>query len=245
MLPKEIGPDYHGISLPHPKNNRDCPYLYNQKQIFEVLEVDRSHSSWFVGDRLISNGSILLVSPIHPLFLVIPLMRERGKDLYLIDEYFADTIYEPISHLVRPYFPTVCTAIPFEKSAAWSIDDNKLLNWLCDRVMKLVPYMKESAPIDDHMLVEMAFDVVSNYLRGDLAQMLKTCLTQIFPVAFSPRVLSVATRAPPAPKEAPKPSPKPLPKPKIAPKKEKKEVAKPKQKSKRGIDSFFAPAPKT
>ena len=231
LIPEALGSEYVGIMLPNPKTNRPCPYVFNGERIYEILESDRQHSSFFVENYAVSDGALLMAVPIHPLFLVIPLMCDRGGEMYPIDEYFLDTCYQPIAHLVKPYFSSVCSAIPFDDSSVWCVDQQKLLNWLCDRVIRLIPFFKESTPVEDAFLVEMGFDVVKHYIRADLAMKLKDALRVVFPKAFPTRTDNVVQIS--VEKEAPVKKPEPAP----SKSKQVKRVA-------RGIDSFFAPVKK-
>ena len=233
VIPKEIDENYIGILLPNPKTNKPSPYYFNGTHIYEILESDRPHASWFVGNSVISKGSLLMAIPIHPLFLVIPLMCERGGEMYPIDEYFLDTCYQPIAHLVKPHFPSICSALPFDDTSVWSLDQQKLMNWLCDRVLRLIPFFKASTPVDDSFLVEMGYDVVRHYIRADLAQKLRDSLKAMFPKAFPTRVVNVVQINMEKEAESVTPPPKPKPKPQVQVKK-----------VKRGIDSFFAPVKK-
>jgi hypothetical protein len=104
--------------------------------------------------------------------------------------------------------------------------------------VKLIPVLSRSSPIEEYLLVEIAWDIVRHYIRADLAKRLKGKLQEIFPQSF-PGPSRPVSLEPERPAEtAPAPAmdrPKLLPKAALpAPKKQTKVVAK-------GIDSFFAP----
>lgn len=116
------------FTFQNPRTNSLSTYIVSESRIYELLEVARPHASWFFGNSVLSNGDILIVSEVHPIFLAIPLICGRGNEMYPLDEYFIDTPLQPIAALIKPHFPSVCSAIPFGDTAVWSIDEKKLLN---------------------------------------------------------------------------------------------------------------------
>ncbi|SCV71365.1 BQ2448_2953 [Microbotryum intermedium] len=66
------------LRLPHPRTRRPSLLLANQSgagALFEVQRVDQGGSTrtWFVDQEVVDDGSLLLLTPFDPLFLVIPL----------------------------------------------------------------------------------------------------------------------------------------------------------------------------
>ncbi|KAF8320668.1 hypothetical protein DL93DRAFT_2224399 [Clavulina sp. PMI_390] len=70
------------IRLPHPRTNLPSLYLPqpstsdSASRILEVQKVSPDvERSWFFGDRIIADGSLITMTPVDPLFLLIPLLR--------------------------------------------------------------------------------------------------------------------------------------------------------------------------
>jgi hypothetical protein len=101
--------------------------------------------------------------------------------MYPLDEYFLDTPLAALAHLIMPHFPAICSAMPFGTTAVWSVDDGTLGNWLSDRVVRLIPVLSRSNPIEDYLLVEIGWD--RHYIRADVSKTLKGKLQEIFPRA--------------------------------------------------------------
>jgi hypothetical protein len=143
--------------------------------------------------------------------------------------------------LIKPHFPAICSAIPFGPEAVWCLDDGKLLNWLADRVARLIPVLSRSNPIEEYLLVEVAWDIIRHYIRADLAKRLKAKLQELFPRSF-PRASPPVFLEPENPVESvPAPPPK---NPKLLPKGTPQAPKKPTKVAARGIDAFFAPQKK-
>ena len=60
------------------RNDKDATFILSGNKIYELFQVDKSHSSWFVGNSVISNGSLLYCVEINPLFIVLPFVSSRS-----------------------------------------------------------------------------------------------------------------------------------------------------------------------
>lgn len=74
------------VRLLHPKSS--TPMLYqlsaDNQSIAEVLRIDESHRSWFIGDAVVADGSLLILAPIHAMFLVLPYLIKNASVSYIL-----------------------------------------------------------------------------------------------------------------------------------------------------------------
>ena len=88
--------DANIISLLHPRTNRKTPFLFVGTKIYELqtgypmLGEETGYASWFVGDSVISDGSLVIATPIDPLFLALSFLctstRMRPSDQLFLSE---------------------------------------------------------------------------------------------------------------------------------------------------------------
>ncbi|KAF8593410.1 hypothetical protein BDV93DRAFT_612240 [Ceratobasidium sp. AG-I] len=65
------------LRLPHPRTGLPALFLPCSDSILELHSVSPDATrSWFVGQSVVSDGKILLMTPVDPAFLLIPLLRE-------------------------------------------------------------------------------------------------------------------------------------------------------------------------
>ncbi|KAJ2916776.1 hypothetical protein MD484_g3620, partial [Candolleomyces efflorescens] len=82
------------LSLPHPRTGHFALFLPTDTQILEVQAVSPSNPrSWFLDQNVIEDGKLLVMTPIDPVFLLIPLL-EYGKSGVFMP---ADQIFDEIS----------------------------------------------------------------------------------------------------------------------------------------------------
>ena len=84
------------IPFQHPRTNRLAPFLYYGNKFFEIQFLSRptgdelkdGPSSWFVGDSVVSDGRLGMVTPIDPLFLALPFLQKNGARYSPLDQIF-------------------------------------------------------------------------------------------------------------------------------------------------------------
>ncbi|KAH7888527.1 ribonuclease H2, subunit B [Phlebopus sp. FC_14] len=93
------------LRLPHPRTGIASLFLPHQtdasggKRTSKILEVQAvappNARSWFMGDEVISDGKLLVMTPVDPLFLLIPILRTiKPRDGETINFRPADDIFE-------------------------------------------------------------------------------------------------------------------------------------------------------
>ena len=84
------------IPFQHPRTKRLAPFFYYGNKFFEIQFLSRptgdelkdGPSSWFVGDSVVSDGRLGMVTPIDPLFLALPFLQKNGARYSPLDQIF-------------------------------------------------------------------------------------------------------------------------------------------------------------
>jgi ribonuclease H2 subunit B len=68
-------------ALKDPKTGSERKFLFSResRQICEVLKCSDEPRSWFIGDSVQTDGSLLVCTPIDPLFLALPYLSQAAK----------------------------------------------------------------------------------------------------------------------------------------------------------------------
>ncbi|XP_030027675.2 ribonuclease H2 subunit B [Manduca sexta] len=183
------------VTLPHPAHSQPSKYCLddNQKKIFEVVTFKEPHRSWFIGDTVKSDGSLQILTPINPLFLVLPRLREQCSDKAIPLE---DLLSEKGFNRILDYVPQMDSIADLKGPPdlkAYKYNEEKTLNWLEERVRKLSGVLREknihvtsgavsatfvtskleNDNIDEEFYLRYAHGVISEYIQDDLMQSLE------------------------------------------------------------------------
>ncbi|GIY61840.1 hypothetical protein CDAR_464982 [Caerostris darwini] len=140
----EVEGNYSIIRLKHPRTKTAVLCALDSSNILhEIVHFKDEFSSWFVGDSVIEDGRIFMMTAVDPLFYILPYVNQDGKfcpleDL-LVDEDFPD-----IHHLSKCCDLEELLNIFDSKEAAgyqvFSFNKTKSLHWL----QKKADYMSSS-----------------------------------------------------------------------------------------------------
>ncbi|KAF8739722.1 Ydr279p protein family (RNase H2 complex component), partial [Rhizoctonia solani] len=83
VLPKEFqealersGSSLRPLQLPHPRTGLQALFIYHGSTMLELHSVTPdAPRSWFVGQSVVSNGNLMLMTPIDPVFILIPFLQ--------------------------------------------------------------------------------------------------------------------------------------------------------------------------
>ncbi|OTF69824.1 hypothetical protein BLA29_000548 [Euroglyphus maynei] len=107
ILPKE-STELHRIRLKHPKKLIQCDYYCDNERFYELNMRKNSYHSWFRNDCLIRDGNIYVITPIDPLFLIIPIIteiNEQSKNYCSLMDIIADHNLDSITiDLIKKIF---------------------------------------------------------------------------------------------------------------------------------------------
>ena len=77
------------LLLPHPRTGEGAQYLLNTSSstLYEILNFREDNRTWFLGDRIVDDGSLLLSTPVDPTFIILPsLIRDRNYKTFVSRE---------------------------------------------------------------------------------------------------------------------------------------------------------------
>ena len=185
LLPREVYENAEFLTFKHPRNDKEATFIRSRDKIFELFQVDKSHSSWFVGNSVVSNGSLLYGVEINPLFIVLPFVASRGKQMFSENEFFYDTPYQPIADITKKKLHLICQTMDMGDEIQLNYDPNKASQWLVTKTEKLLPFVTQSnKDLADYFLIEIAYSIIRHYLSNDIAETLKGLLHDKYPGSF-------------------------------------------------------------
>jgi len=151
--------------LRHPRTNKPASYLCTKDAVCEVNYFKPKTSCWFIGERVRSDGSLLVATPIDPLFLALPYLfhaaqSSSGKNFMLLDQTLVDEDFEAVSKRLLPTMTSeVCRNQLQHIADVKNIDDSdypavrfnetKTLVWLERKVRTLGETLK-AKQVDIH-----------------------------------------------------------------------------------------------
>ena len=185
------------VQLRHPRTGSGTCFMYNEtnKTLFEVMTCQEEHRSWFIGDKVVQDGKLMLVTPINPVFLAIPYMIKAERlvplDQMLQDEEYKHTEDILISTLTETRLGLVSDSKGSKDLNVWKYSQEKTLTWLESKVRQLSESFEKTAvdttggasssiykvaAADEFEYLRYALGVVSEYLDSNLESELQHIL---------------------------------------------------------------------
>ena len=183
------------LRLRHPKTSSGSCFLYNsaEKKLLEVMSYNEDHRSWFIGSKVVADGRMLVATPVHPLYLLLPYIRKAEKlvplDQMLEDEEFPETESILLDCLTDTQLEIVADRKGSKDLNVWKFNQEKTLSWLEKKVKVLAQTFRESsedlsegasssiykseAACEDHQYLRFALGVLQEYLGGELSAQLE------------------------------------------------------------------------
>ncbi|XP_042190275.1 ribonuclease H2 subunit B isoform X1 [Callorhinchus milii] len=184
--------------LRNPKTDEASLYLFNSNasQIYEVKAFDENYHSWFIGQSVQSDGRLLFVTPLDPLFLVLPYFlkaTEQQAKYWLVDQIMKDEDFPGCSTLLKcPRTLQSVHHIADEKEIGdqkfYKYSQEKTLLWLKKKVKQTVKALKsnnlnvgggvqsstfirskQAAEVTEEDYLRYAHGLLSDYLPGALS----------------------------------------------------------------------------
>ncbi|GBP41590.1 Ribonuclease H2 subunit B [Eumeta japonica] len=183
------------ISLPHPATENLVNYCLDEKlkKMYEIVTYDEPYRSWFIGETVKSDGSIQILTPINPLFVILPLLRKECISRAVpLDDLLSEKNFDKIID----YISDIDKIADLKASAdvkAYKYNEEKTLNWLESRVRKLAKVLRHknihvttgsmsstfvssninNDDIDEEFYIKYGYELISEYIQDDLMEVLK------------------------------------------------------------------------
>lgn len=188
------------VKLRNPSTDAASLYMFGSgdDQLFEVKAFEEDFHSWFLGQTVQQDGRLLFVTPMDPLYLVLPYLIKSGKEgkFQPVDQVCTDEEFPACSRLLN------CTRslaslhhIAEEKEVGSQkfhrYSQDRTLNWLKKKVERTVIALKKRnisvgegvksttyvrvKPESDHHeedYLRYAHGLISEYISEDLSKAL-------------------------------------------------------------------------
>jgi len=186
------------LQLRHPRTGLGSCFLYNSSNnsLNEVMTFDEQHRSWFIGSRVVADGKMYLVTPVNPVFLLLPYMLKAEKlvplDQMLEDDEFKQTEEILLATCQEARLQLVADSKGSKDLNVWKYSQEKTLTWLEAKVKSLSAVFEKtsvdttggaassiykSSSADEHEYLRYALGVVQEYLSESLGQELERRLS--------------------------------------------------------------------
>lgn len=183
------------VTLRHPASNLPALFLFSpgDSSVQEVLTFEENKRSWFIDDKVKSDGKMHLATPVDPLFLVLPFLR-KSQYAQPLEQCLWDDDYPETSRLIRCQnlkLSVVADQKGDESLQAYKFNEEKTLGWLQKKVERVASILKQkgihvsqgavsasyvksikNGIATDMEYVKYAHGIVSEYLQEDLAKKL-------------------------------------------------------------------------
>ncbi|KAI8498846.1 Ribonuclease H2 subunit B [Branchiostoma belcheri] len=141
------------VKLLHPKTEKGAMFLFSKdnQQVLEVLAFQEEFRSWFVGESVQQDGSLHMVTPVDPLFLVLPyLVKAYESGMYMpIDQLVSDGQYPECTRLLSCIQPSdlehICDVKGSGDVRACRYNKERTLEWLKQKVEQVADKLTDSS----------------------------------------------------------------------------------------------------
>lgn len=187
------GTEVKTVKLRHPKTDSAATFLYNKVtgKLCELLAFTEEHRSWFVGQKLVSDGRLFLATPVNPVFLVLPYLAKATR-LVPLDQMLEDDKFPLTEELLGQVkgLDKIAESKGDSDLNVWKYSQESALSWLEGRVDRVAGVLEKQeidlsqGAVSHHFkqtgpeptAVEYrryALGIVSEYLSPDLAKALE------------------------------------------------------------------------
>jgi len=138
------------LKLRHPRTGEAAHYLLNSgsSKLNEILAFREELRSWFIGDRIVEDGSLLLSTPVDPTFIILPYLMKADKNVPL-DDLLDDPDFPHFQFIssLSAGLSNVGQQLGDKDLNVWKYNEESCLDWLARKV-KAVSAVLESQQID-------------------------------------------------------------------------------------------------
>lgn len=171
--------------LPHLKFGRPVLFMIDKEgNPFELMKLEQGQKrSIFVGDSVVSDpGAILLFLPVHPLFLILPLLENSKETFLSIDQLFDDSPLILLSNndKMLKTLPLVTECEENNESSKFRLNEDQLASWLKTKFTSLRETVKKNVRSvegrGDAFLDHYSMGILADYLTPSTEELLRSQL---------------------------------------------------------------------
>ncbi|XP_029386508.1 ribonuclease H2 subunit B isoform X1 [Echeneis naucrates] len=140
------------VRLRNPSTDAASLYMLGSgdAQLYEVKAFDEDFHSWFVGQTVQRDGRLLFITPMDPLYLILPYLMKAGKEgkFQPVDQVVMDEEYPVCSRLLSCTRSSTSLHHIAEEKEVGSLrfhrySEEKTMNWLKKKVERIVIALKK------------------------------------------------------------------------------------------------------
>jgi len=143
-------------TLPHPQNGVSNLFLFKGRKVFQLMRCEEKFRSWFINETVQKDGSIHFITPVGPLFLVLPYMVKQGMEgkFVPLDNILVDPEYPLGMQLLEKCLDkrslmNLCECKGTDDFVAYKASEERILQWIELKVKNLSSHLKSSSlPVD-------------------------------------------------------------------------------------------------
>ncbi|XP_078118361.1 ribonuclease H2 subunit B isoform X2 [Sander vitreus] len=188
------------VRLRNPATDAASLYMLSSGdvQLYEVKAFEEDFHSWFVGQTVQRDGRLLFVTPMDPLYLILPYLIKSGKEgkFQPVDQVVMDEEFPACSRLLSctrslAFLHHIAEEKEVGKLKFHRYNQEKTMNWLKKKVertvttlkarsisvgegVKSITYIRVKSETDYHEedYLRYAHGLISQYLSEDLSKAL-------------------------------------------------------------------------
>lgn len=176
------------VKLPNPKSG-ELQYYFHDESAVKLYESTRyydQYRSWFLDDLFCKQGHFNMLTPVDPLFILVPILKKlAGQQFRSLDDICTTYSQEGpkgssrLDYALSPDidWQKVCDVKQIDDQSFIRFNEDKYIEWLIkkhDRTMKaLANHMSDDNP-SKATLMSYAFDLIDKYVPDELSGKFKT-----------------------------------------------------------------------
>lgn len=147
--------EYRSLLLRHPGTDETAMFLVANNEIYEVLNFNETYRSWFIDDRVASDGRLYIPVAMDPLYFVLNYFTKEPAKAIPLEQLLDDDLVNNNHQLLEVISLEQVRQIGDQKGPddlkAFKYNEEKALEWLkkkCEQVV--VALQNEDADPTDH-----------------------------------------------------------------------------------------------
>ncbi|XP_044743489.1 ribonuclease H2 subunit B [Chrysoperla carnea] len=170
---QETSSDGKLLTLNHPKKREAAKFYFIDNMLHELIFY-QTNSSYFIDENVKSTGKFVFSSPIDPIFIVLPYLRDRPLNYMTLNEILTNKEYPDLIEIKN------CVGLKYLQFAVDHTDDKfkyseeKVVEWLHKKFDALVSLLERKRLPPDTTAKKTAHGILSQYLEHQVYKVFMT-----------------------------------------------------------------------